>query len=180
MKGVIFNALFEMIEQQMDDALLERVIEGAKLPHLGSYTAAGNYPDTEMLALLQQLHQHTGIATEQLLENFGFFLFGFLKQGYAHFFNDVTNAFTLLSLVHHYIHVEVKKLYPDAVLPEFTVEEHTDQKLILLYKSPRAMGDVARGLIKASLHYYQEKYLLEEMYPTGEKSVVRFIITRLL
>ncbi len=179
MKGVIFNALFEMVEQQMDDALLERVIEGAKLPHMGGYTAAGNYPDSEMQALLQQLHQETGIAIPELLERFGVFLFDFLKNGYAHFFKNVTNAFTLLSLVHQYIHVEVKKLYPDALLPEFVVEEHTHQKLVLLYESPRAMGDLARGLIKATLNHYQEKYLLEEAYPTGEKSVVRFTITRL-
>lgn len=178
MKGVIFNAFFEMIESQMGDAMLERVIDGAKLPHIGSYTAAGSYPDAEMLTLVQQLHLHSGIALPVLLESFGKHAFGFLHKGYGHFFQDVTDAFDLLSSVHGYIHVEVKKLYPDSVLPAFTVLERTNTKLVLLYESPRPMGDLARGLIMACLDYYQEKYTLEEFVLREQKNMVRFIITR--
>lgn len=178
MKGVIFNALFEMVEQQMGDAMLERVIEGANLPHLGSYTAAGNYPDHEMLALVQQLHLQTSLPIPDLLEAFGKYLFHFLHQGYSHFFKNVTDAFQLLSSVHHYIHVEVKKLYPDTLLPTFTVEVLTPTTLVMLYESPRAMGDLARGLIKATLEHYHENYQLEEVFPNGNKNTVRFSIIR--
>jgi hypothetical protein len=178
MKGVIFNALFEMIEQQMGDAMLEQVIEGAQLPHIGSYTAAGNYPDSEMGALVQQLHFQTNIPIPDLLETFGKSLFGFLYKSYTHFFRHSKDAFDLLSSVHHYIHVEVKKLYSDTLLPTFTVEQHTPTTLIMLYESPRAMGDLARGLIKATMQHFHEDFILEEMYPTDSKSLVRFTITR--
>lgn len=179
MKGAIFNAFFEMVEQQMGDEMLEKVVEGANLPHLGSYTAAGNYPDTEMNALLLQLHEKTNLAIPSLLEAFGKFTFGYLYRHYHHFFEGVTDAFELLGSVHDYIHVEVKKLYPDAILPAFTVEERNAEKLVLLYESPRAMGDLARGMIQATMEHYNEEFSLQEECPTGDKRVIRFTITRL-
>jgi hypothetical protein len=43
--------------------------------------------------------------------------------------------------------VEVRKLYPDAELPSFKVAARTATRLVMDYRSPRRMGDLAEGLI---------------------------------
>ena len=53
----------------------------------------------------------------------------------------------MLSSIENHIHIEVRKIYPDAELPEFTVEEKTENSLIMIYKSNRAMHHFGLGLM---------------------------------
>ncbi|MBK8043411.1 MAG: heme NO-binding domain-containing protein [Haliscomenobacter sp.] len=177
MKGLIFNAFFEMVEQSAGDEMLENVIDGAQLPHLGSYTAAGNYPDSELFSLLAQLQEQTGMEMPVLLETFGTHVFHFLHRGYAHFFQEASGAFDLLASMPSHFSEKIKKLYPDALLPHFLVEERSAQKMVLLYDSPRAWGAFAKGLIQAACSYYQDQCLIEEAAVDGNPHQVRFTIT---
>lgn len=179
MKGVLFNALFQMVEQQMGDAVLEHMIEGAQLSHMGSYTSGGNYPDSELEVLLEQLHRQTGISSAKLLQELGKFHWHYLQKAYPNYFDAVSDAFTLLGLVETYLHTEAKKMYPDANLPVCQVEAHTSEKIILLYESSRPMSDMLAGIIEAVLDHYQEKARVEVFYPHGKKNIAKFIITRL-
>jgi len=49
-------------------------------------------------------------------------------------------------MVDELIHVEVKKLYKDAQLPEFNYEDHIDDKLTMIYRSPRKLCFLSEGL----------------------------------
>ena len=51
------------------------------------------------------------------------------------------------------IHTEVRKLYPDAQLPQFDCTR-SDDGLKMLYSSPRHFGDLAEGLIKGAVAYF--------------------------
>lgn len=45
-------------------------------------------------------------------------------------------------------------LYPDAELPSFKVEQRTPTRLVLKYRSPRRMVDLAEGLILGSARQF--------------------------
>jgi len=71
----------------------------------------------------------------------------------------------------------VLKLYPDAELPRFTVEERSAARMVLLYTSPRKMGHLSEGLILGSAqHYNVEVRVALEMLDVEEGMSTRFVI----
>ena len=55
------------------------------------------------------------------------------------------------------IHVQVKKLYPDADLPRFKVLSRTDTTMRLQYYSERDLFALAEGLMDASADHFNCK-----------------------
>ena len=61
-----------------------------------------------------------------------------------------------------------------------TLIERTPERLVLLYESPRKMGDLARGLLQASLNFYQSDDIRlheEQISPEGDQ--VKFTLTKI-
>ena len=79
------------------------------------------------------------------------------------------------------IHVEVRKLYPDAELPRFATEVFTDNQLILVYESSRHFEDLAEGLIHGCIKYFGESIsVVREAIQIDNHPQERFILTRKL
>ena len=157
MKGLVFTELIDMIEDKFGLEIADAMIEKAALPHNGAYTGVGTYPHSEMVTLVNILSESTGISTSQLYQVYGEHLFTRFRALYGHFFDAKQNAFDFLDSIDQYIHKEVKKLYPDAQLPEFNTIEKSENRMIMVYKSERKMSDFAYGLIKGCMAYYDEK-----------------------
>ena len=60
MKGVVFTELIEMIENECGLEVLDQVLEETKLS--GIYTTVGDYPESELYALLDSLGKATGLS----------------------------------------------------------------------------------------------------------------------
>ena len=60
----------------------------------------------------------------------------------------------MISSIENHIHVEVKKIYPDAELPSFEIVKKTSNSLIMIYKSSRAMHHFGLGLMKKTFEYF--------------------------
>jgi hypothetical protein len=80
---------------------------------------------------------------------FGNYMLGRFADIHPEFFADHT-AKSFLKSVHDVIHVEVRKLHPDVVLPEFTYEDPADNALVMHYHSPRKLCQLAEGLIEGA------------------------------
>jgi len=52
MKGHIFTELVRFMEETVSPAFADQVISEADIPSDGAYTAVGNYPSEEALALV--------------------------------------------------------------------------------------------------------------------------------
>lgn len=61
MKGVIFVELLAMAEDAFGEDAVDRVIDDTALPSGGAYTAVGNYPCEELIALVRGFSAHSGI-----------------------------------------------------------------------------------------------------------------------
>lgn len=180
MKGVVFTEFLEMVEDRFSPAMADDIIQDADLPSGGAYTAVGTYPHSEMVSMVVALSQRSGLAVRDLLLTFGEHLFGRFAHGYPAFFVQQTNAFDFLAGIEHVIHAEVLKLYPDAQLPRFTVEEHTPQRLILLYDSPRHFEDLAEGLMRGCMAHFGERAdMARNTLQENGVQRERFVLTRL-
>jgi hypothetical protein len=179
MKGVVFTEFLEMAEARFSLRVLDRVITAANPASRGHYTSVGTYPPAELVSILVELSKETGLAPDQLLKDFGEHLFARFAVGHPAFFSGVTDAFALLKTVEDYIHVEVRKLYPEAELPAIDCRDDGPGRLILIYRSPRRLADLAEGLIRGCSKHFDEALTLErEDLSEGKGEVVRFTLSR--
>ncbi|MDZ4189010.1 MAG: heme NO-binding domain-containing protein [Hydrogenophaga sp.] len=179
MKGVVFTEFLEMVEDRFSAEMVDNIIQASNLPSGGAYTAVGTYPHDEMVTMVAALSARSGLAVQDLLLAFGEHLFGRFAHGYPSFFVEQTNAFDFLAGIERVIHAEVHKLYPDAQLPRFTVEEHTHQRLVLLYDSERHFEDLAEGLMRGCMLYFGEHAVIERsVVQDNGVQRERFLLTR--
>jgi hypothetical protein len=157
MKGIIFTELLDMVEQQFGYEMVDELLTQTPLPSGGVYTAIGTYDHTEIVALVVNMSQKSDIPIPDLLYAFGQYLFKSFTKNYAHFIHRAANAFDFLESIHNYIHVEVRKLYPDAQLPVFQTHRPDAQTLVMIYESERKMAPLAHGLIDGCLTHFNEK-----------------------
>ncbi len=147
MKGVVFTEFLEMVEQRFSLDAVDRILRQAAPSHGGTYTAVGTYPVEEMFALVTALAEVAKAPIPDLLFAFGEHLFGRFVVAHPAFFTGVGGPLDFLARVDSYIHIEVRKLYPDAELPKFDATRVSERELTLVYHSRRRMSDLAHGLI---------------------------------
>ena len=89
-----------------------------------------------------------------------------------------TDPMELISSIENHIHVEVKKIYPDAELPSFEIKEKTANSLIMIYRSSRAMHHFGLGLMKKTFEYFNvsSEIKLKKLNPQGTR--VEFNISK--
>jgi predicted hydrocarbon binding protein len=158
MKGIVFNLLNEMVEEKFglevwDALLLETDLEGI-------YVATNTYPDSELFDLVGAAEAASGIPARELVHTFGEYMVPSFAKRYPVFFEGQENLKSFLLTVDQVVHVEVRKLYPEAGLPEFKYEDPGDSKLTMLYRSPRKLCALAEGLIAGSAKHFNEQYTL--------------------
>ena len=117
------------------------------------------------------------MSVPDLLKFYGEHLFGRFVILYPQFFeNGRRTAFDFLEGVEDYIHVEVRKLYPNDQLPRFDVSRPDPGSMVMIYHSTRHLEDVAEGLIEGCLKHYGEACgIVRE--PDAELGGVRFTLT---
>ncbi|MGB0713962.1 MAG: heme NO-binding domain-containing protein [Gammaproteobacteria bacterium] len=179
MKGIVFSEFVEMVEEVFSPEIADEVIEESDLPSGGSYTAVGTYDHAEILALVTKLSEKTGTPVPDLVAAFGTYLFSRFSVLYPAFFSGVDTSFDFLSRIEEHVHVEVRKLYPDADLPRFETSRPDDRTLVMVYSSTRPFADLAHGLMLGCVQYYQESIRIERRDESdAEMNRVRFTLTR--
>lgn len=168
MKGVVFTEFLEMVESQLGEETADRLLDECELASGGAYTALGTYDHEEMLKLVTRLSELTGHPVPELVKAFGKHLLGRFAVQYPGFFEEAGGSFGLLARVEDHIHVEVRKLYPDAELPSFACDRPDAESLTLLYSSKRPFADLAEGLIQGCIAHYGEPIVVVREDLPGE------------
>lgn len=88
------------------------------------------------------------------------------------FVEGKTDVVDFLTTVEDYIHVEVRKLYPDAELPTFAIQTKKDAYIELLYDSERKLHDFAKGLIKGAAAYFEQNVEITCKETDNEKVLI--------
>ena len=180
MKGVVFTEFLEMVEETFSDEMADRIIDASDLPSQGAYTSLGTYDHHELIQLVTHLSQTTGISKSELITKFGEHLFQRFVKSFPQFFENTSHAFDFLKHLESYIHMEVRKLYSDAELPQFTYESPNPDTLIMNYSSSRPLGDLAEGLIIGCIKHFDNKIdIVRENLPDKSRTQVCFILTEM-
>lgn len=160
MKGIVFTEFLDMVDEKFGFETTETIVGKADLPSGGAYTSVGTYSHGEMLSLVTELSRETKVDITALVKVFGEHLLARFRDMFPEFFDTVPDLFSFLENVDGYIHGEVRKLYPNATLPEIDTVRHDDGRFEMTYKSKRKMADLAEGLIGGAMTHFGGDYAL--------------------
>ena len=179
MKGIVFTEFLDLVEEKFGLGMVDKIISQSELASEGVYTSIGTYSFSEMLQLVTNLSGNTGISTDDLLLVYAEHFFSVIKTSYPGLLETYKDPIEMLASIENHIHVEVQKIYPDAELPTFVVEEKTDNSIIMLYKSSRAMHHFGLGLMNKTFEHFNSKasIVLEKIKEDGTE--VRFIVHKI-
>lgn len=178
MKGIIFTEFLDLVEDKFGLEMVDQIINQSELKSGGVYTAVGTYEFTEMLQLITHLSENTDISVDDLLLVYAEHLFQVLVNSYPQLVSHYKDPMSLLASIENHIHVEVQKIYPDAQLPTFDLEERTDDKMVMVYRSERALYMLGKGLMLETFKLFNVPVQIdyEKLNPNGTE--VRFFIEK--
>ena len=178
MKGIVFTEFLDLVEEKFGLEMVDKIISQSKLESEGIYTSIGTYSFSEMLQLLTNLSNNTGISTDDLLLVYAEHFFSVIETSYPGLLATYNDPIEMLASIEDHIHVEVQKIYPDAELPTFIIEEQTENSLIMIYKSSRAMHHFGLGLMNKTFEHFNSSasIILEKIKKDGTE--VKFIIQK--
>jgi hypothetical protein len=163
MKGMIFNQLENMVTEQLGPETWEQLLTQTTLSTAdGVFIGPKNYPDEDLFALVGTASRLTGAPADALVRGFGRYLFPKLAELYPVFFKGQATAKSFLMSVDRIIHVEIRKLDSNAGLPMMDYEDAAPDQLVLVYRSPRNLCELALGLIEGVGAHFGEQIALAE------------------
>ncbi|MEM7219857.1 MAG: heme NO-binding domain-containing protein [Pseudomonadota bacterium] len=159
MKGVVFNILGEMVEEQFGIAAWDALLQQTELD--GEFVATESYADEDLFALVGAASEATGFDANDLVFAFGRYMVPYFFENYPEFFKPEYSLREFLLTVDSVIHVEVRKLMPEANLPSFDYGDDDLRELTMTYRSPRKLCRLAEGLIQGAADHYKTSFELD-------------------
>lgn len=161
MKGVIFIMLEEEIRDEVGQEAWDQVLDEAGLE--GVYTTLGNYPHEEFVELLEAAEPYTGETGRDAQKWFGRRALHQFTRKHPHLFEPHDSTLSFAGSLNDVIHPEVRKLYPEAPVPTFDIDEAPPRgDLVIAYESPRGLCSFAEGLLLGTADTYDEALVVEQ------------------
>jgi hypothetical protein len=177
-KGIVFTEFLDLVEDKFGLVMVDHIISSSNLESDGIYTSIGTYRFSEMLQLLQHLSERTEISIDTLLLVYGEHFFSVIEKSYPSLLDTFNDPIDMLSSIENHIHIEVRKIYPDAELPTFNAVEKTANSLTLDYKSSRAMHHFGLGLMNKTFEHFNSTATITMQKIKEDGTEVRFFIKK--
>lgn len=175
MKGMVFTELLSMAEHVIGEEAVDDILDTLDLDSDGAYSAVGNYPCAELLKIVDAISRHTTVPVPELERQFGQWIHGRFVEGYPEFFKDKPNVLAMLDAIENEVHVEVRKLYPDAELPTFDTEWLNSKSLRMNYSSDRPLVPFCHGMIEACIEHFGDPAEVR-VASDGEGKTAEFLV----
>ncbi|NRD19198.1 heme NO-binding domain-containing protein [Winogradskyella eckloniae] len=179
MKGIIFTEFLDLVEEKFGLAMVDEIINQSNLESNGVYTSVGTYEFSEMLQLISHLSENTSISVDDLLLVYSEHLFKALIKSHPNLVEHYKDPLNLLASIENHIHIEVQKIYPEAQLPTFVLEEKTNDKLVMVYKSEKALYMLGKGLMLETFKLFKTPVDIKFEKLNDAGSEVRFFIEKI-
>jgi hypothetical protein len=174
MKGIVFNILEDFIDENFGDNTFDTLVE-LVLPELDEpFVGPGTYSDEQLMAIVGKAIEVKKLELDPTLRAFGAFMFTKLASKYPGFVDPHDNPKDFIKTIHDIIHVEVRKLFPEAITPVFIYSNETENSLTLKYVSKRNLFALAEGLMDGSGAYYNKPFKIKRTEENREDNYCVF------
>ena len=144
-KGLLFDVAREVVAEVLGEDEWDRAVEAADVE--GAYTSLGNYPDAEMVRLVDVIAATAGLTRDEALRTVGVHGYRHLASRHPELVDGIDDVGALLHSLNAVIHPEVLKLYPESNVPSFDVVDVAEDRWQVTYDSRRGLCRLAEGLI---------------------------------
>jgi hypothetical protein len=156
MKGIVFCAFVSFAETRWSEELADQMLTQSDLETGGAYTSVGQYSHDELTQLSKYLAKYTSSTPDQVMNEFGQFLFPLLAEQADAVMKTYTSCFDFLCEIETVIHRDVRRLDTTAQVPMITaLSREGDSRIVLEYRSARPFAMMAQGLFLGALSYFR-------------------------
>lgn len=154
MKGVIFNIFEGFITEGWGEEAYEALLDECPLHTQEPFVGPGTYPDSDLVSMLTQACENHGVSAPDALRAFGKYCFPHLASKFPKFVDMHDHPKPFLMSVHDIIHVEVRKLFKDAITPSFAYQDTGPDSLVIEYTSDRKLCFLMEGLLAGVAEHF--------------------------
>ncbi|MCG8591341.1 MAG: heme NO-binding domain-containing protein [Proteobacteria bacterium] len=154
MKGIIFNLFEDFVAENWGAETYEEIIDACELKTQEPFVAPGGYPDEDLIEIVSQAVERLDVPLPDALRAFGRYCFPRLVEAYPVFAEGQNDAKQFLLTVESVIHVEVRKLFPDANPPTFEYRDSEADELVIRYRSDRKFCHLMEGLLEGVADHF--------------------------
>ncbi|MCU7918262.1 MAG: heme NO-binding domain-containing protein [Candidatus Thiodiazotropha sp. (ex Dulcina madagascariensis)] len=177
MYGVIFHFLRDYVIERHGgkdtwQALLEAQGYKFKL-----YLPVQDYPDEEIVALVETASKALNVPVPDVLEDFGSYVGPQLLTFYHMYVKDKEmNTFEVIETAGGSIHDVIHKHNPNRKPPRLSSQRESDNVLVIYYQSHRKLCPVVRGIVRGLGEKFNERFEINEiqcMHQGADRCVMR-------
>ncbi|RIK96277.1 MAG: hypothetical protein DCC71_22535 [Proteobacteria bacterium] len=136
-------------------------LDGAAIERAARSGAAGSDRLAALGAVVDALAAASGLDRATLLRRFGATLFGRLAALFPVFFVGERSALDFLAGFERQVHDELRRLDPRLDPPRIECLRPSADRVELVYRSPRGLGDLAHGLVAGCIAWFGDDLELE-------------------
>jgi len=177
MQGFVLKEFLGYSGHRFGPQVVERVLSGVSLESNCRFACWKYVPPGELTQLLEGFSQQTGVSQRDLLLEFGAVMFRTVIN--MPLMQPVCRTlFEFLESVESGFYTELEDLFPDVELPGLACSRIDKRTLEVVYTSPRRLGDLAEGLIRASINHFGEEVSLQRINNPDNLERVQFLLIR--
>ena len=162
MKGLVFNLLEDFIVEGWGEEAYEEIFAECPLKTKEPFVGPGTYPDSDLVTIAQVGAAKLGVTLDEALVAFGKFSFPRLAAKVPKIMRYQRDAKRFLMSIDSVIHVEVRKLFPEAVTPRFTCVDVGEDRLEIRYESDRGLCRFMEGLLLGVAEHFETDIAFEQ------------------
>ena len=162
MRGIVVVGLEDYICSEYGLSQWHKAIDACLDKDNQLILAAEYYDDETVIEIITFLSEQLDIPITDFITVFGKHLFKTLQGFYSFLLDDIDSFNILLMSLDQVIHSNVKKVHPDAQVPKFTIDSHTEGWTVK-YESERKLCYLAIGLFHGAAEYFGIKINLEHL-----------------
>lgn len=155
MLGFFLTELKKYIVSDLSEIAWNEVLAKAGL---GSkqYLNGINYPDQELVKIVVNAADLNGMPVGHVLKNFGRFVGRDLFSAYRPLIDPKWKTLDFLENVEETIHKVVRARNRQAEPPRLTINRVASKEVVIEYRSPRKLCQLAQGIVLGVADHYQE------------------------
>jgi len=162
MHGIIHNELQRFAEVRHGPAAWREVVDTAGVPRRFAYVRLGQYPDSELEAILRVLAMREGGTRQTILLDFGEFIVPSLLTMFPKLVSPQWDTLDLIANTEDLMHRIARARDPGAQPPRLQCSRNPAGEVAVVYRSARRMCAFGRGIIHGIAHHYRERVSVTE------------------
>jgi len=177
MQSFLVKEFVDYASERFGVTVAERLLANSPLDSRERFSGWKYIHPEELSILADILARETGVSRAELLVDYGRFMFRTLVN-LPLLHPPCEDLFAYLESIEGGLCAELDALFPHLEFPGLGCRRLDDNTLEFVYSSRRELGDLAEGLLRASVIHFDEPVLIERFNDPQDPKRVRFLLTR--